>query len=135
MQGALVLDLFSGTGNIAYEFASRGAEEVHCVDISKHSLNFIRSTFEQLQYDQFKAIKSPVLRYLKSCKQQFDFIFADPPYALDGIPEIAEIVFDKKLLKPGGTLIIEHFKTLNISHPNCIERREYGQSVFSYFKD
>jgi 16S rRNA (guanine(966)-N(2))-methyltransferase RsmD len=135
LAGAKVLDLFTGTGNIAYEFASRGAEEVHCVDLSKNSLHFIQATFNALKYSTFKTFKSPVLKYLIKCDEQYDFIFADPPYALDAIPDIAKLVFERDLLKPGGILIIEHFKTLNISHKNFYERREYGQSVFSYFKD
>lgn len=132
---ANVLDLFAGTGNISYEFASRGAEKVTSVDISHHSIRFIKSSFESLNYTNFKAVKSAVLPFLKRCEEKFDVIFADPPYALDGIPEIARLVFEKELLNPGGILVIEHYKTLNISHKNFTERREYGQSVFSYFQN
>jgi 16S rRNA (guanine966-N2)-methyltransferase len=135
IDGLKVLDLFSGTGNIAYEFASRNASEITCVDISRHSIQFIQDMFKKLEFEDFKTIKMPVLKYLKKCKGSFDIIFADPPYALSGIPEIADIVFERSLLNEGGTLVIEHFKTLNISHKSYTGRREYGQSVFSYFKN
>jgi len=129
-----ILDLFSGTGNIAYEFASRGVHDITCVDITYASVKYIGKTFKDLGYKNFQVKKASVLPYLQKVQDQFDIIFADPPYALDRIPEIAEIVFQRDLLKDGGLLIIEHFKTLTISHPALSEKREYGQSVFSFFR-
>jgi 16S rRNA (guanine966-N2)-methyltransferase len=135
LENLKILDLFSGTGNIAYEFASRGASEIVCVEISRLSNKFISETFKSLQFQDFSVVQVPVLKFLKGCKESFDIIFADPPYAMHGIPEIADIVFANELLKPSGTLVIEHIKTLSINHSSFSERREYGQSVFSYFKN
>ena len=135
LEGVEVLDLFSGTGNVAYEFASRGAGHITCVDQNYHSCSFIKNTFKDLGFDQYKVVKSSVGSFLKRSQGPYDVIFADPPYAMDGIPDICEIVLENGWLKPRGMLVIEHFKSLNISHSNFTERREYGQSVFSYFRN
>jgi len=129
-----VLDLFSGTGNISLEFASRGAKEVVSVDRSLQCINYLKDTSRQHKLTQVKTYKADVFKYLELETEQYDLIFADPPYDLNQIPEISKIIFNKNLLLPGGLLIIEHQSLQNLSnHPAFTEQRKYGHSSFSFF--
>ncbi|MCL2167666.1 MAG: 16S rRNA (guanine(966)-N(2))-methyltransferase RsmD [Lentimicrobiaceae bacterium] len=128
-----VLDLFSGTGNISYEFASRGAISVTSVDNYQECVNFIRKTAEKLQFEQLNVIKEDAFSFVESSRQKFDIIFADPPYELKGWEKIVEHVFTNQLLKPCGWLILEHSQDYNFSkHPNFYEHRKYGKLNFSF---
>ena len=131
-----ILDLFSGTGNISLEFASRSALEITSVDLNFGCYNYLKKTSEELQLKQIKAHKSDVFKFLNQNTQQFDLIFADPPYDLNRIPDIATIVFEKKCLTENGILIIEHQSMQDLSnHPNFKEKRKYGYSGFSFFNN
>ena len=133
--GLRVLDLFSGTGNISLEFASRGAEKVIAIDRSIHCVHYLKDTARQHGLTNIIAFKDDVFKYLQLETEQFDVIFADPPYDLNRIPEIPKIIFDKNLVAPGGLLIVEHQSMQNLSnHPAFIEQRKYGHSSFSFFK-
>jgi 16S rRNA (guanine966-N2)-methyltransferase len=135
-EGIRVLDLFSGTGNIGIEFASRGAEQVVSVDRSIHCVNYLKDTARQHGLMNIKAYKDDVFKFLQHETGQFDLIFADPPYDLNRIPEIAGIIFDKILLTAGGLLIVEHQSLQNLSkHSAFVEQRTYGNSSFSFFKN
>ncbi|MBD1392355.1 16S rRNA (guanine(966)-N(2))-methyltransferase RsmD [Mucilaginibacter glaciei] len=134
-EGITVLDLFSGTGNIAMEFASRGAEKVTGIDRSIHCVHYLKDASRQHGLTEIEVFKADVFKYLDVETEQYDLIFADPPYDLSNIPQIAKIVFDKNLLKPDGMLIIEHQSMQNLSnHPAFVEQRKYGHSSFSFFK-
>lgn len=133
-EGIKVLDLFSGTGNISMEFASRGAEQVVSIDRSIHCVNYLKDTARQHGLTSIKVFKDDVFKYLQLETEQFGLIFADPPYDMNKIPEIPKIIFDKDLLLPGGVLIVEHQSMQNLSnHPAFIEQRKYGHSSFSFF--
>jgi 16S rRNA (guanine966-N2)-methyltransferase len=133
-EGIKVLDLFSGTGNISMEFASRGAEQVISIDRSIHCVHYIKDTAHQHGLTNIKAFKDDVFKYLQLETEQFDLVFADPPYDMNGIPEIPKIIFDKNLLLPDGLLIVEHQSMQNLSnHPAFTEQRKYGHSSFSFF--
>jgi len=130
-----VLDLFSGTGNISMEFASRGAAEVISVDRSIHCVNYLKDTSRQHKLDQIKVYKEDVFKYLQMETEQYNLVFADPPYDLNKIPEIPKIVFERNILLPGALLIVEHQSMQNISqHPAFVEQRKYGHSSFSFFR-
>ncbi|MDT0690672.1 RsmD family RNA methyltransferase [Salegentibacter sp. F188] len=131
----IVLDLFSGTGNISYEFASRGAENITAVDSNFECVKFIKKTALELDFD-ITVIKSDVFKYLEKASVKADLIFADPPYDFEEstFARIAEIIFENDLLNTGGQLIIEHSKHTNLSSAiNFQEARKYGNSVFSFF--
>ncbi len=130
-----ILDLFAGTGNISYEFASRGASGVLSIDADHGCVRFIKQTAQKLNFDTLEAIKQDVFIFLKNTGESFDIIFADAPYALDRIIEIPDLVFKKKILKDHGWLIIEHATSLDLSQQfGFFESRKYGQSSFSFFK-
>ena len=131
-----VLDLFAGTGNISYEFASRGVNEVFSVDKNSHCIKFIQQTAEKLDLG-INTIKIDVLKYLSSISMDFDIIFADPPYNLDrqSYFKIVNIIFEKNRLKKNGLLILEHFEQKHLEvHPKFIQSRKYGSNIFSFFE-
>lgn len=135
-QGLKVLDLFSGTGNISYEFASRGAGPITAIDGNFECVKFIKRTAKELDFD-IQVIKSDVFKYLEKAAIKADIIFADPPYDFETekFLEIAELVFKNELLNEEGQLIIEHSKHTDLSSaPNFVEARRYGGSVFSFFE-
>lgn len=130
-----VLDLFAGTGNISYEFASRGTSDVIAVDADYGCIKFINKTSEELNVD-ISTIKSDVFKYLERQKGKFDIIFADPPYDMpfEDFCKIVELVFTKDMLLENGQLIIEHFKHTDFSEQeHYSKQKKYGSSVFSFF--
>ncbi len=131
-----ILDLFSGTGNISLEFASRGAKHITSVDINFGCISYLKTTSQELNLEQISSFKSDVFKFLNAETEKYDLIFADPPYDIPKIPEIAQIVFNKQLLAEDGLLIIEHQSMQNLgNHPNFVEKRKYGYSAFSFFKN
>ena len=134
-EGLKVIDLFAGTGNISFEFASRGAEEVVAVDNNFKCIDFINRTIKALKLDNMKAVKADVFRFLNYCRPGFDLIFADPPYDMPGMEKIIDTVFEKSLLTDDGWLVIEHPATKKFNGFNTfIEERKYGRVHFSFFK-
>ena len=133
--GLHILDLFSGTGNIAYEFASRGAEAITSVDSHYECIKFISKTSEELDLP-IATVKSDVFKYLAATNTANDIIFADPPYdfEVDALQKMVDLTFEKSLLNENGVLIIEHSKKIDLSHlSHFTESRKYGNSVFSFF--
>ena len=130
-----VLDLFSGTGSISYEFASRGARSVTSVEVNSVHHNFIRQTARELKFENFYAVKANAFLYLKSCTKKFDLIFSDAPYDLEGSEEIVSLVFEHDLLTDDGIFIFEHSKNQDFSqHANFWQLRSYGSVQFSMFR-
>ena len=140
LDGATALDLFAGTGSISLELVSRGCSQVVSVELDRDHHRFICECLKKLSkpddpVNQCVPLRADVFRFLKGCHQQFDFIFADPPYALKEIPAIPELVFEKGLLKQGGLFVLEHGKDHNFeAHPHFVEHRAYGSVNFSLFE-
>lgn len=131
-----LLDLFAGTGNISYEFASRGTPEITAVDVHFGCVHFIQKTAKELNFD-ILTIKSDVFSFLEKSNQKYDLIFADPPYDLDLklFERIPQLVFDKELLTDVGMLIVEHSKHTSLEKtPHFSFQKNYGGSVFSFFE-
>tara|TARA_R110002051_G_scaffold282226_1_gene343989 strand:- start:812 stop:1348 length:537 start_codon:yes stop_codon:yes gene_type:complete len=131
-----VLDLFSGTGNIAYEFGSRGCNQITSIDANQGCVKFITETAETLELN-ITALKSDVFSYLEKTNSKTDIIFADPPYDLefDDFSKIPELIFSRELLLEDGVLIIEHSKHTDLSKlPHFTNQRKYGGSIFSFFE-
>lgn len=130
-----VLDLFSGTGNMAYEFASRVAIAVTAVEEHAKAVQFIRDTARRLELENLQAIKADVFTFMMKTYDTYDVIYADPPYDMDDIGRIHEYVFENNLLNDGGWLIIEHSKRDNFSElPYHADSRKYGRTILSVFK-
>jgi 16S rRNA (guanine(966)-N(2))-methyltransferase RsmD len=133
-EGTTVLDLFCGTGNITYEFLSRGSSSVTCVDMNYQCCAFVKKTAEDIKLPGAKVIKSDVFSFLRKHSGSYDVIFADPPYELDKIDQISVIVFEQNLLKARGWLVVEHGIHTDLSmQPNFYEKRVYGNVHFSFF--
>lgn len=129
------LDLFAGTGSITYEFLSRGCIEATTVESNHKCIEFMHKTKQLLNLDNFFIVKGDVFAYLNHCHKHFDVIFADPPYELEKIDELPNLIFEKELLKPDGWLIIEHAAKNNFTeHPRFFEHRNYGKVNFTIFK-
>lgn len=133
--GAEALDLFSGTGSISLELVSRGCQTVVSVEMDRDHHRFIQECLKKLNTEACIPIRGDVFRFVKSCRQQFDFIFADPPYALKELPQIPDLVLQKGILKEDGIFVFEHGKDHDFSeHPNFIEHRQYGSVNFTLFR-
>ena len=131
-----VLDLFSGTGNISFEFASRGSDNITSVDGDFGCVKFIKQIAEEYDFN-IAAIRSDVFKFLEKNTNSYDIIFADPPYALDQkvFENLASLVFKQKLLASEGMLIIEHSKYTKLDHlPHFSFKKSYGGSIFSFFE-
>lgn len=129
-----VLDLFGGTGCISYELASRGAPEITIVEKDDKMYDFIKKTAAELGFENFNVVRSDVFRFMDTTNQQYDLIFAGPPYALTTIDELPKKVFEKGLLKPGGWFVLEHTPRndyKNFAHYKT--ERNYGSTIFSIF--
>ena len=133
-EGISMLDLFAGTGSISFEFVSRGAAYVTAVELAHVQQNFIIQTSKQLGIQNLQVVRGDVFKYLNSCRLQFDFIYADPPYALPELPTLPDIIFRKDLLKKDGWFVLEHSDSNDFStHPYFYETRHYGSVNFSFF--
>lgn len=132
-----VLDLFSGTGNISFEFASRGTKNITAVDSFFGCIKFIRKTTEELN-ENIQVIKSDVFKYLENSKETYDVIFADPPYNFEhtSFEKIVDLIFENKLINSKGLLIIEHSKHTDLSnHSKFSYSKKYGGNMFSFFEN
>ena len=133
--GATALDLFAGTGSISLEMLSRGCSQVVSVEADRDHARFISECVRKLQVDYHVLIRGDVFRFVKSCRQQFDLIFADPPYQLPNLPTIPDLIFEHQLLAPDGIFVFEHSKQNDFSQPpHFREHRAYGSVNFSLFQ-
>jgi len=133
-EGMQILDLFSGTGAISYEFLSRGAKSVVAVEISKRQSEFIQNTADSMFPGQMHAIAGDVFHFIKKRPLKYDIIFADPPYTLEGVADLPEIIFQNENLNSEFTLIIEHSDVIDFSkHLRFSQVRNYGKVHFSFF--
>lgn len=131
-----VLDLFSGTGNISFEFLSRACRHVTAVEISKKNFGYIKNFGENLFGKSLEVIHGDAFDFVKKYPLNFDIIFADPPFDLKNISEIPELIFGNKMIKKNVLLILEHSKKYNFSDNNFFKKsRKYGKINFSFFSN
>ncbi|MFV0310025.1 MAG: RsmD family RNA methyltransferase [Dysgonomonas sp.] len=135
-EDTIALDLFGGTGGISFELVSRGCLQVTCVEKNFNHASFVEKTKEELKIkSELLLLKMDVFSYLERCREQFDLIFADPPYDMKNFLDVSRIVFEKDLIKPGGIFILEHPKDYDFSGlPLFEEKRIYGSVNFSIFR-
>jgi 16S rRNA (guanine966-N2)-methyltransferase len=128
------LDIFGGTGSISYELSSRGVEDLTIVEMDSKMFDFIKKTAADLKIDNIQCIKMDVFKFINQCAEQYDLIFAGPPYALTTIDDLPVLIFEKKLLKPKGWFILEHTPRNNYEKfPFFKMARNYGSTIFSVF--
>jgi 16S rRNA (guanine(966)-N(2))-methyltransferase RsmD len=129
-----VLDLFSGTGAVSYEFISRGCKNVLAIDSNYRCTQFIKKTASEFEMKTLSTIKGDVFNFLSRTKLSFDIIFADPPYDLENLDTLPHLIFKNNILKDNGYFILEHPKIYDFSnHPNFLEHRKYGKVNFTFF--
>jgi 16S rRNA (guanine(966)-N(2))-methyltransferase RsmD len=134
--GLKILDLFCGTGNISYEFASRGCADITSVDSNYSCCDFVKKASATFGMKQIKVIKTDAFSFLKKATIPYHIIFCDPPYDLENIESIPPLVFENHLLKPDGWLIVEHGERTDLSKlDHFIEHRKYGHVNFSIFSN
>ncbi|MBQ9386711.1 MAG: 16S rRNA (guanine(966)-N(2))-methyltransferase RsmD [Bacteroidaceae bacterium] len=135
LEDASALDLFSGTGSISIELVSRGCSHVVSVENDPDHYRFICKVMETVKTDRCLPVKGDVFKYIAGCNTKFDFIFADPPYQLENLADIPDLVFDAGILADDGIFVLEHGKTNNFSnHPHFTDMKVYGSVHFSFFK-
>lgn len=133
--GVRALDLFAGTGSISIELVSRGCDQVISVEKDRDHYAFICKILKELKTDKCLPIRGDVFKYIQSGREQFDFIFADPPYELTGLETLPDLVLGNNLLKEKGLFVLEHGKKNSFEdHPRFVERRVYGSVNFTIFK-
>lgn len=129
------MDLFAGTGSITLELLSRGCSRVVSVEKDSLHYSFITGFLDKLGDTNCYPVKGDVFKYLEKLHEQFDFVFADPPYQSPNIQDIPDIVLERNLLKEDGLFVLEHGKANDFSsHPRLVDHREYGSVNFSFFK-
>ena len=130
-----VLDLFAGTGSISFEFASRGAKEITAIDINNRCNEFIRKAAVQYNFPNIRTVRADVFAFLGFCKAKYNLIFADPPYDMNDISKLPDLVMNNNLLLKDGFFILEHSRVHDFTkHPSFLEHRKYGKVNFSFFR-
>ena len=134
-EGITALDLFAGTGSISIELVSRGCDRVISIEKDPAHHSFICKIMKEVQTDKCLPIRGDVFKFIKNGREQFDFIFADPPYALEDLAKIPDLVLNGELLNEDGIFVFEHGKNHDFSdHPRFLEHRSYGSVNFSLFR-
>jgi 16S rRNA (guanine966-N2)-methyltransferase len=135
LEGLKTLDIFGGTGSVSYELASRGATDLTVVEKDATSVEFIRKAAKDLGIeDKLRIVRGDAFKFIKTNTSQFDFIFADPPYALPNMDALPVLVFEKKMLLPGGIFVLEHSRRNDYGqHPHFLRMKNYGTTVFTFF--
>ena len=129
-----ILDLFAGTGAVSFEFVSRGAKEVTAIDINNQCTDFIKATSRQLGINNLHVVRTDVFDLLKRAYKKFDIVFADPPYALDKLASLPDIIFEQNILNEDGIFILEHPREYQFEeHPHFWQHRHYGKVNFTFF--
>lgn len=129
-----VMDLFAGTGAVSLEFVSRGAKEVTSIDVNAQCTDFIKTSAKQFGVNNLRVVRSDVFDLIKRAYKKFDIIFADPPYALEDLDKLPDLIFEHKLLTEDGIFILEHPREYQFNeHPHFWQHRNYGKVNFTFF--
>ena len=128
------IDLFAGTGAVSFEFASRGMQKVLAVESNFKVYKYLLNQIKEFEFNQIKVIKKDVFKFLSGEVHPADIIFADPPYNLQAIETLPELIFNNNWLNNGGCFILEHSKEFNFNeHPRFSQAKKYGSVHFSFF--
>lgn len=134
-EGVTALDLFAGTGSISIELVSRGCDKVISVEKDRQHYAFIKKVMDEVKTNRCLPICGDVFKFVSKTNESFDFIFADPPYALKELGQIPDLIFSGTILKEGGLFVLEHGKDYSFTdHPHFVEHRAYGSVNFTFFR-
>ena len=114
VKNARVLDLFAGSGSYGFEALSRGAKDATFVDSSFEAIKAIKKNAANLDRENVEILNNDVLAFLGQNSQEFDLIFADPPYKLDVYESIVKTLIERNILASGGIIVLESERELNI---------------------
>lgn len=129
-----VMDLFAGTGAVSFEFISRGVKEVTSIDINNQCTDFIKSTAQQLRVNNIHVVRADVFDLLKRAYKKFDIVFADPPYAMEDLEKLPDLIFEHNILTEEGIFVLEHPKEYQFEeHDHFWQHRHYGKVNFTFF--
>ena len=135
IEESTILDLCCGTGNMTFEFASRGAKSIISVDQHYGCIKYVKQLSMELQFKSISAFKADLFKFIERLEGSFDIIFADPPYALEGVDKLPEMILQKKVLKENGLLIVEHGKQLSFEEvEGFLFSKKYGNVNFTFFE-
>lgn len=129
-----VMDLFAGTGAVSFEFVSRGVKEVTSIDINVQCTNFVKLCAQQMNVNNLHVVRADVFDLLKRVNRKFDIVFADPPYAIEGLATLPDAIFERQVLTDDGIFVLEHPREyLFENHPHFWQHRNYGKVNFTFF--
>ena len=129
-----VMDLFAGTGAVSLEFVSRGAREVTAIDINAQCTDFIKRSAERMGVANLHVVRADVFDLLKRANRRFDIVFADPPYVIEGLASLPDLVFERGVLTDDGIFVLEHPRDYSFEeHPHFWQHRAYGKVNFTFF--
>jgi len=135
IEEARVLDIFTGTGSISFEFVSRGCTHATAVDTSHKCIAFIQRTAESMKLDNLKAVRADAFRFIQLPGPAYNLVFADPPYEMEKIDALPDVILNSPLLEENGWFVLEHSRNYDFSqHPMFSEHRNYGNVNFSFFR-
>lgn len=135
LEDCRALDLFGGTGSISLELLSRGCQRVVTIEKDRQHHQFIQRCARTLGDEAWLPLCGDVLKFVPRCREQFDLIFADPPYALEQLPALPDMVLGSQCLAPDGLFVLEHGREYSFEeHPDFVEHRQYGSVNFSLFQ-
>lgn len=130
-----LLDLFSGTGSISFEFASRGCGDIVSIEMNPAHTRFIKQVASTYKVQGMQVVRHNVFDFIEICSRQFDLVFADPPYDIEGLDTLPDKILAKEIVAPDGYLILEHPGSFNFEqHPFFVKERKYGNVHFSFFR-
>jgi 16S rRNA (guanine966-N2)-methyltransferase len=139
LSGASFLDLFSGSGLVGIEAASRSASLVHLVEMDRGKRDTILQNIGFVESD-IQLFLMPVQRFFSLARQTYDIVYADPPFPLKGKTSLAEAIAKKQLVTPGGQFIIHYpaeeksFWPLQIEDLAFHDERVYGRSLLRFYR-
>ncbi|MBL0308198.1 MAG: RsmD family RNA methyltransferase [Bacteroidetes bacterium] len=129
-----VLDLFGGTGSISYEFASRGCKDITTIEIFPKCAAFIKKTVLDLNLPAVHVLQMDVFQFIKNAHHKYHLIFAGPPYPLENLATLPDLIFQYQLVDGPGWFILEHNPNHDFkNHPHYYKEKNYGTTIFSIF--
>ena len=139
LPGKRVLELFGGTGQLGIEAISRGAKSAVFVDASETACKLIRQNLKTARMEQeAKVVRSDYMTYLTGCKERFDIVFLDPPYAEVFLENSLKMLTEIDILESGAIIVAERSvdKELSLEFPGFLRSKDYkyGNTILTLYR-